>query len=36
MLIDDSSKSLAELIRMAWIEAGRPRIPKEINFKTVP
>lgn len=31
-LITNSSKSTAELIRTAWIEAGRPRIPKEINF----
>lgn len=29
-MINDSSKSTAELIRMAWIEAGRPRVPKEI------
>jgi len=36
-LIAGSSKSLAELIRMAWIEAGRPRLPREINFeKTTP
>jgi len=32
MLINDSSKSTAELIRTAWLEAGRPRIPKEISF----
>jgi len=31
-LIADSSKSLAELIRMAWIEAGSPRLPKNITF----
>lgn len=30
-MIEDSSKSLAELIRMAWIEAGRPSLPKEIK-----
>jgi len=29
-LITDSSKSTAELIRTAWIEAGRPKVPKEI------
>jgi hypothetical protein len=32
MMIEDSSKSLAELIRTAWIKAGRPRIPREITF----
>lgn len=31
-LIAGSSKSLAELIRMAWIEAGRPPLPREINI----
>jgi hypothetical protein len=31
-MIRSSSKSLAELIRMAWIEAGRPRVPKEISM----
>ncbi len=30
-MIGDSSKSLAELIRSAWIEAGRPKIPKVID-----
>ena len=29
-MIGGSSKSTAELIRMAWIEAGRPEMPKEI------
>jgi hypothetical protein len=29
-MINDSSKSTAELIRMAWVEAGRPKVPKEI------
>jgi len=32
MMIQNSSKSLAELIRTAWIEAGRPRLPREIKF----
>ena len=32
-LINGSSKSLAELIRMAWIEAGRPRMPRNIVFQ---
>ena len=32
-MIGESSKSTAELIRMAWIEAGRPRIPSEINLE---
>lgn len=32
-MIANSSKSLAELIRTAWIEAGRPRMPKEIKFE---
>jgi len=32
-MIAGSSKSLAELIRMAWIEAGRPRIPRDITFQ---
>jgi len=31
-MINDSSKSTAELIRMAWVEAGRPKMPKEISF----
>ena len=31
-MIESSSKSLAELIRQAWIEAGRPKIPKEIKL----
>ncbi len=31
-MIRESSKSTAELIRMAWIEAGRPRIPENIGF----
>ena len=31
-MIEGSSKSLAELIRQAWIEAGRPKIPNEITF----
>lgn len=29
-MIEGSSKSLAELISQAWIEAGRPVVPKEI------
>jgi len=32
-MIDGSSKSLAELIKMAWIEAGRPVVPSEISLK---
>lgn len=32
MMIENSSKSTAELIWTAWIEAGRPRIPREINY----
>lgn len=32
-LISGSSKSLAELIRTAWLEAGRPRLTKEISFE---
>jgi len=35
-LMTNSSKSTAELIRTAWIEAGRPRIPKEISFDKLP
>jgi hypothetical protein len=35
-MIANSSKSLAELIRMAWIEAGRPRLPRKIGFETPP
>jgi len=35
-MIRESSKSTAELIRMAWIEAERPRLPREISFETVP
>jgi hypothetical protein len=31
-MIEGSSKSLAELIRQAWIEAGRPKIPREIKL----
>lgn len=31
-MINDSSKSMSELIRMAWIEAGRPKMPKEISM----
>lgn len=31
-MIENSSKSTAELIRTAWLEAGRPKIPKEIVF----
>ncbi|MEI6277443.1 MAG: hypothetical protein WCP08_15700 [Prolixibacteraceae bacterium] len=33
LMIAGSSKSLAELIRMAWIEAGRPRLPREISIE---
>ena len=29
-MIHNTSKSTAELIRMAWVEAGRPKVPKEI------
>jgi len=32
MMIQNSAKSTAELIRSAWIEAGRPRLPHEISF----
>jgi len=32
-LMTDSSKATAELIRTAWIEAGRPRMPREIKFE---
>jgi hypothetical protein len=35
-LIAGSSKSLAELIRMAWVEAGKPRIPRNITFQESP
>lgn len=31
-MIAGSSKSLAELIKSAWIEAKRPRLPREITF----
>lgn len=31
-LIADSSKATAELILSAWMEAGKPRIPREIGF----
>lgn len=31
-MIQGSAKSLAELINKAWIEAGKPNIPEEINF----
>jgi len=32
-LISDSSKSLAELITMAWVEAGKPSLPQEIQVE---
>ncbi len=32
-LIAESSVSVAELIRMAWIDAGRPRLPSVISFE---
>ena len=35
-LIADSSKSLAELITMAWIEAGKPNLPSIIQVEKVP
>jgi len=35
-MITGSSKSLAELIRMAWLEAGRPRLPRNITFQETP
>jgi hypothetical protein len=35
ILITGASKSLAELIRMAWIEAGRPRLPRKISFENI-
>ena len=35
-MITDSSKSLAELIRTAWIEAGRPTLPRKIIFPEAP
>jgi len=31
-MIENSSKSMAELIRSAWIEAGRPRMPRKIDL----
>ena len=31
-MIGDASKSMQELIKTAWIEAGRPKIPKVIDF----
>ena len=36
VLITDSSKATVELIRTAWIEAGRPRMPREIKFEESP
>lgn len=35
-MIAGASKSLAELIRSAWIEAGRPYIPRDIIVAEVP
>ena len=35
-MITGSSKSLAELIRMAWLESGRPRLPRNITFQETP
>lgn len=35
-LISGASKSLAELIRTAWIEAGRPRLPHDIIIPQTP
>lgn len=35
-LIAGSSKVLAELIRSAWIEAGRPRVPRNVSFQETP
>jgi len=35
-MITESSKSLAELIRMAWLESGRPRLPRNITFQETP
>jgi hypothetical protein len=35
-LIAGSSKSLAELIKMAWIEAGKPSMPQDIIFQEAP
>ncbi len=35
-MIAGSSKSLAELIRMAWLESGRPRLPRNITFQETP
>ena len=34
-MITGSSKALAELIRSAWIEAGRPRIPRHIDVREI-
>jgi hypothetical protein len=31
-LMTNSSKSTAELINAAWIEAGRPNVPSEIKI----
>jgi len=35
-IITGVSKSTAELIRIAWIEAERSRIPKEISLELAP
>lgn len=35
-MIAGSSKALAALIKSAWIEAKRPRLPREINFQEIP
>ncbi len=34
-MITGSAKSLAELVRSAWIEAGRPRIPRHIEVREI-
>jgi hypothetical protein len=34
-MITGSSRSLTELIRTAWIEAGRPRIPRHIDVSEI-
>lgn len=31
-MINGASKSMAELIKKAWIEASRPAVPSEIAF----
>jgi len=35
-LIAGSSKAFAELVISAWIEAGKPHLPREIDFSQIP